>query len=131
MLDIRAVSVYNGRNLQKNEVIFLFRRFWRKLIPAYAIFPLITTGLMNILAFYGPKLVQVFTGSANMTDMTTAFDRATPFAPVWVIPYILTFAFWTFQYITTTHEGPKLACRLVAADFVAGRRSRGAILSAS
>ena len=78
MLDICAVSVYNGRNLQKNEVIFLFRRFWRKLIPAYAIFPLITTGLMNILAFYGPKLVQVFTGSANMTDMTTAFDRATP-----------------------------------------------------
>ena len=119
MLDIRAVSVYNGRNLQKNEVIFLFRRFWRKLIPAYAIFPLITTGLMNILAFYGPKLVQVFTGSANMTDMTTAFDWATPFAPVWVIPYILSFAFWTFQYITVTHEGEKLACRLVAADFVA------------
>ena len=97
----------------------MFRRFWRKLIPAYAIFPLITTGLMNILAFYGPKLMQVFTRSANMTVMTTAFDRATPFAPVWVIPYILTFAFWTFQYIATTHEGPKLACRLVAADFVA------------
>lgn len=97
----------------------MFRRFWRKLIPTYAIFSLITTGIMNILAFYGPKLVQVFTGSANMTDMTTAFDRATPFSPVWVVPYILTFAFWIFQYICTTHEGPKLACRLVAADFVA------------
>ena len=39
-----------GAICKKNEVIFLFRRFWRKLIPAYAIFPLITTGLMNILA---------------------------------------------------------------------------------
>lgn len=97
----------------------MFRRFWRSLIPTYAILPLVTTGLMNFLAFYGPKLVQVFTGSANMTDMTTAFDRATPFSPVWVIPYILTFAFWTFQYITVTHEGPDFACRLVAADSVA------------
>ena len=97
----------------------MLRRFWRRLIPVYAIFPLITTGIMNIVAFYGPKLIQALGFARPMTDMTTAFDLATPFRPVWVLPYIATFAFWIFQYLTAAQESPELACRLAAADFTA------------
>lgn len=94
----------------------MFRRFWRKLIPTHAIFPLVMSGVMNMLAFYGPKLAQVFTGTARMHDLTTALDEAIPFSPVWVIPYILTFALWTYQYIMVTHDSEEMANRLIAAD---------------
>ncbi len=96
----------------------MFRRFLRKLIPEYAILPLAATGIMNLIAFYGAKLVQLF-ASPSMTDMTTALDRATPFAPVWALAYIGTFLFWTYQYITVAHESPKMACRLMASDVLA------------
>lgn len=94
----------------------MFRRTWRKLIPTHAIFPLVISGVVNMLAFYGPKLAQVFTGNARMHDLTTALDEAIPFSSVWVIPYIATFALWTYQYIMVTHDSEEMANRLIAAD---------------
>ncbi len=95
------------------------RKQLRRLIPSYAAFPLMMTGVMNIFAFQIPKLLQIFTGSAGMHDMTTAFDAATPFLPVWVYVYVATFAFWTYQNITVAHESPEAANRLFAADLPA------------
>ena len=40
----------------------MFRRTLRRIIPTYAILPLILTGLMNLVAYQGGKLVQLFTG---------------------------------------------------------------------
>ena len=97
----------------------MFRRTLRKIIPTYAILPLTLTGLMNLLAYQGAKLIQLFTGYADALDMTTAFDRATPFQPAWVLVYIGTFIFWIYQNTTVARESPKLAYRLAAADFVA------------
>ena len=57
----------------------MFRRTLRKIIPTYAILPLILTGLMNLAAYQGGKLVQLFTGYSTALDMTTAWDRAIPF----------------------------------------------------
>ena len=82
------------------------------------------SGVVNMLAFYGPKLAQVFTGTARMHDLTTALDEAIPFSPVWVIPYVLTFALWTYQYIMVTHDSEEMANRLIAADTL-GKLSGG------
>ena len=97
----------------------MFRRLLRKLIPSYAIFPLAMTGIMNLIAYQVPKLLQLFTGTARTIDMTTAFDRATPFLPIWVLMYIATFLFWIYQNTTVAKDSPEMAYRLVAADFVA------------
>lgn len=97
----------------------MFRRTLRKLIPIYAILPLIMTGLMNLLAYQGAKLFQVFFGTDSARDMTSALDRAIPFCPVWVWIYLGTFLFWIYQNLTVAQESPKMAYRLAAADFVA------------
>ena len=95
----------------------MFRRTLRRIIPTYAILPLILTGLMNLVAYQGGKLVQLFTGYSAALDMTTAWDRAIPFQPAWVLVYIGTFLFWFYQYTTVARESPKAACRLAAIIF--------------
>lgn len=97
----------------------MLRRTLRKIIPIHAIFPLCLTGLMNLLAYQGAKLVQFFTGYENALDMTTAFDRAIPLQPAWVLIYVATFVFWIYQYTTVARESPAMACRLAAADGLA------------
>lgn len=101
------------------EVISLFRRTLRRVIPAYASFPLLLTGLMNLFAYQGAKLVQLLFSSQEMLDMTGALDRRFPFAPVWVLAYVGTFVFWFYQYTTVARESPEKAYRLATADAVA------------
>lgn len=100
-------------------MISLFRRTLRRVIPAYASFPLLLTGLMNLLAYQGAKLWQLIFPAREMLDMTGALDRLFPFEPAWVLAYVATFVFWTFQYTTVARESPEKACRLAAADAVA------------
>lgn len=97
----------------------MLRHTLRKIIPTYAVLPLILTGLMNLFAYQGAKFVQLFTGNTNALDMTAAWDHAFPFQPAWVLVYIGTFVFWTYQYTTVARESPAMAYRLSAADFVA------------
>ena len=97
----------------------MFRRTLRKIIPTYTILPLLLTWFSNLFAYQGAKFIQLFTGYADAIDMTTAWDRATPFCPVWVLMYIGTFVFWFYQYTTVARESPKMAYRMATADFVA------------
>lgn len=97
----------------------MLRRLLRRVIPAYASFPLILTGLTNILAYQGAKLYQLLYPAQTMHDMTTALDRMFPFEPAWVLAYVATFAFWIYQYTTVARESPEKACRLAAADLTA------------
>lgn len=97
----------------------MFRRTLRKLIPTYTILPLMLTWLSNLLAYQGAKFIQLFTGYANALDMTTAWDRATPFQPAWVLVYIGTFVFWFYQYTTVARESPQMAYRMAMGDLVA------------
>ncbi|MDR0890087.1 MAG: hypothetical protein LBM28_05545 [Oscillospiraceae bacterium] len=97
----------------------MFRRNLRKIIPSYAVFPLILTGIMNLLSYQAAKLVQLLANGSAGLDMTSAADKLIPFVPAWVWAYVLTYIFWAYQYITVAQESPELCCRLAAADFVA------------
>ena len=97
----------------------MFRKTLRKIIPTYAIFPLALTGILNLLAYQGAKLVQFLFGTANALDLTTAWDRAIPFRPAWVLVYVGTFLFWIYQYTTVARESPEKVCQLAAADLTA------------
>lgn len=89
-----------------------------KIIPDYAILPLALTGINNVIAFNGGKLIQLLTGIKPI-DMTGMMDDFFPFYPIWILAYIGTFAFWMYQYITVARESREQAYRLVAGDFVA------------
>lgn len=97
----------------------MLRQFLRKIIPLHAILPLCLTGLTNLLAYQGAKLVQLLFGIENAVDITSAFDAATPFCPAWVLVYIAAYFFWIYQYVTVAKESLHLACRLAVADAVA------------
>ncbi len=97
----------------------MVRRTLRKIIPTHAIFPLILTGLMNLIAYQGAKLFQFLHSSQKMLDMTTVWDRLFSFRPEWALIYLGTFLFWTYQYTTVARESPEKACKLAAADFIA------------
>ena len=83
----------------------MLRRLLHKIVPPENSLPLAITGLMNLIAFSGPKLLQVLGWSLPMHDMTAAFDRAFPF--------------WIYQYSVVAKESRSLCYRLVAADFAA------------
>ncbi len=96
----------------------MFRRTLRRVVPTFAIFPLLLTGLTDVVAYMGAKLLQsIF--SFSYIDLTTVYDAAFPFSPAWVLIYIATYAFWIYQYTTVAKESPEAACRLAAADTVA------------
>ena len=97
----------------------MLRRLLHKIVPPENSLPLAITGLMNLIAFSGPKLLQVLGWSLPMHDMTAAFDRAFPFSPVWVFVYVAAFPFWIYQYSVVAKESRSLRYRLVAADFAA------------
>ena len=96
----------------------MFRKLLRKLIPTYAILPLAITGLANLIAYSGVKLLQLLPGFPS-ADLTGVVDGYFPFQPAWVLMYIGTFLFWIFQYTTVARESPAMAYRLAAGDFVA------------
>lgn len=96
----------------------MLRRTLGKIIPDYAILPLTLTGIHNIIAYNGAKLIQLLIGSEPV-NLTSSVDAFFPFQPIWILVYIGTFAFWTYQNITIARESREQAYRLVAADFVA------------
>lgn len=97
----------------------MIRRQLRKLVPTYAILPLCLTALTMLCSYQGAKLFQLIFGYENAVDITSSFDRATPFQPIWILAYIGSYFFWIFQYTTVAKESPAMACRLAVADAVA------------
>ncbi len=97
----------------------MIRRQLRKLVPTYAILPLCLTALTMLCSYQAAKLFQLIFGYENAVDITSAFDRATPFQPIWILAYIGSYFFWIYQYTTVAKESPAMACRLAVADGVA------------
>lgn len=95
----------------------MLRRTLKWFVPTYALFPLAFTGIMNLFAYTGAKWIQSIFHLNNTIDMTTKWDEVIPFVPLWIFPYLITFAFWVYLYITVAKESPEAAYRLVAADF--------------
>ena len=96
----------------------MLRRTIGKIIPDYAILPLTLTGINNLIAYNCGKLIQLWVGIEPI-DMTGSIDAFFPFHPVWILAYIGSFAFWTYQNIMIARESREQAYRLVAGDFVA------------
>lgn len=96
----------------------MLRRTLRRIVPTHAILPLCLTGLMNLFAYYGAKLLQCFI-AFEARDVTLSLDALFPFSPGWIYVYIGTFLFWIYQYTTVARESPAMACRLACSDAVA------------
>ena len=88
----------------------------KKLIPAYAVFPLMSVVLVNFTVYSG---VSRLADSWKHYDLTTSFDRAVPLLPSFVSIYLLCFVFWVVNYIMIARQGKEHCMRFVVAEMMA------------
>lgn len=98
-----------GKSILKKEK----PHFWEKIIPAWAIMPLLSILIVNGLVYWGSGLL---TENRIHYDFTTALDRAVPLIPEFVWIYILAFPFWAVSYILAARRGKDWFYRFVATD---------------
>lgn len=84
-----------------------------KLIPVWAIIPLLSILLINTIVYSGAGIL---THSRYHFDFTMAFDRAVPLIPEFIWIYVLAFPFWAMNYILAAQRGKDTFYRFVAAD---------------
>ncbi len=89
--------------------------FISKWTTRYEVIPLITIFIVNLIVFSGTG---VLTASWHHYDLTTAFDRAVPFWPVFIWPYLLAYFFWAACYILAAQNGKDWFYRMVATDLM-------------
>ncbi|MCI5855957.1 MAG: phosphatase PAP2 family protein [Agathobacter sp.] len=97
------------KNSRKNEII-------RNLIPYDMVIPLITTLIMNTLAYNGSRLI---TTGMHHYNLSNAFDDHIPVVPWTVTIYLGCYIFWIVNYIIGCRQEKKTAYRFLAADFFA------------
>ncbi len=91
-------------------------RFWLSAIPDYARLPLVFVVIWNQAVYCGSKLLAA---GWSHYDLTTAFDRATPFLPWTVSVYLASCVFWVLCYIYCASQEKRQAYRFLCADFLA------------
>lgn len=86
-----------------------------RVIPAYTIIPLLCCFGVNCLIYYG---VRILAAGKKHYDFTTAFDRAVPVIPEFVILYLGCYIFWVVNYILIARQGKEYCMRFVFADIM-------------
>lgn len=86
-----------------------------KVIPSYGFLSVIFCFVFNSLIYTG---LQILMRDAKHYDLTTDFDRAIPFEPLWSIVYLGCFLFWAVNYIMTTRQGKEGWYRFATGDYL-------------
>ena len=92
------------------------RKKLEKWIPGYALWPLIALVLVNLIVYYGSRiLVQ----DAARFDLSTALDARIPFCPAFIVFYILAYAQWCFGFIVIAREDRATCRRVLGGEMIA------------
>lgn len=92
-----------------------FKKYIDKIVPLYAIIPLIVCFGFNTLIYYGAKVVNQ---NRYHYDFTMDFDRKVPFIPWFVIIYFGCYLFWILNYIMIARISKEHCMRFVFADVI-------------
>ena len=86
-----------------------------KLLPAYAILPLISCFVWNSIVYGGSRLI-----NQDMThyDLTLEIDRATPVIPAFMLIYFGCFVTWAIFYIMCGRVSREYCARFVTFDII-------------
>ncbi len=90
----------------------------KTLISAYSYMglPLVACLAVNFLVY---SMIAPMTDSWKHYDLTTAFDRAVPVIPEFVIIYLGCYIFWVVNYILIAAQGKEYCYRFATADIMA------------
>lgn len=85
-------------------------------IPRYARLPLVLLLAINLIAYYGSRLLTV---GAARCDMTLALDRRIPLCPIFILFYILAYVQWVVGYILIARENRETCYRVLTGEMIA------------
>ena len=93
---------------------------WKKItriIPEYAIIPLLASVVFNFVAYLVPKFV--VDPSDYHSLAIPGVDSAIPFVTFFALPYVLAFVQWVIGFIVIARESREWCLRLVITDVIA------------
>lgn len=93
---------------QDNQYIF-------KVIPKYAVLPLICSFAFNTLIYSG---TMILCKDLKHYDFTTSFDRMIPVIPSFVSIYLICYSFWIVNYILIGRISKEHMYRFLVGDFL-------------
>lgn len=97
--------------MKKNDLLF-------KLVPKYAVFPLIATLLANMLTYYGSTII-VALFNLERHSLLFPIDEFFSFRPEWIIVYFGCYITWVLYYILICRENEKICYDFVVAEVIA------------
>ena len=86
-----------------------------KILPSYAILPLISAFVYNCIIYWGSNAL-----CKNLFhyDFTTKLDRNIPFIPETILFYFLAYLFWVINYILISRGEKEQFYRFITADIL-------------
>lgn len=92
----------------------------RKLLPDYAVIPVILWVIGQVIAFYLTRVLNhLFYGSyENYFDISLSFDSVIPVVPYWIYIYILTYAFWVVSFALICRDSKEMCCKALSAEML-------------
>lgn len=92
------------------------KKFFDKVIPKYAVVPLLLLVLMNTVTYNGSKII---TNHMFHHNAAIFIDSYIPFWPVFISFYILAFVQWIVGYILIARESKEYCYRYFSAELIA------------
>lgn len=93
-----------------------FRENLEQLLPAYARMPLLFLVIINLLAYYGSRLIPLQMAPLNMQ---LPLDGRIPFRQEWIIIYILAYLQWVVGYVLIARESREHCRRVLTGEMIA------------
>ncbi len=87
----------------------------KAVIPAYAVFPLLSCVVINFMVYMGTDMI---TEGWKHYDLTLPIDRAVPVVPAFASVYLGCYVFWIVNYILIVRQGEEHCIRFATADML-------------
>ena len=86
----------------------------KRYVPRYAVLPLLGCLAMNMLVYYGSRLLNL-----HMTpyDLSLPIDHRIPLVPPFIVFYIFSFVYWWLSYMTIGADSPE-SCGLLFGEMI-------------
>ena len=88
----------------------------KRLIPKYAVIPLICVFIVNMLSYMGSRAIAV---NFHHYDLSLPIDQKIPMVEFFVVFYVLAYAQWVISYILIGRESKDVCYRFSTADIIA------------
>lgn len=88
-------------------------RLLNRILPPYAVFPLILCPIINMIVYGGAQLI---VGGRYHYDYTSAWDNMIPLVPAWTLVYLGCFLIWIVNYSLVCRESREICYEFLSAE---------------